>query len=114
MASSTPLRVGTPSEASAPEVGRSTPILIVSPVIAPPPPVVAVAAAAVVLVGAAAAGVSVAAAAAPVVAVAGAGTEVGVASAPQADTNRLTITSNAQIGLDRNNLCILSSSYVRE
>jgi hypothetical protein len=68
----------------------------------------------VVAVGAAAAGVSVAAGGAvvPVVAVAGTGTAVGVASAPQADTNRLTITSKAQIGLDRNNLCILSSSYV--
>src|SRR5207253_10441670 len=85
-----PLRVGMPSEASPPETGRSTPILMMSPPVAAPPLVaVGLAAAAVVLVGAAAAaGVSVAAGAA--------GVAVGV-SPPHALRIMLNTSSSAAL-----------------
>ena len=111
MASSIPLRVGTPSEASAPEVGRSTAILIVSPengatgmvggIVGFAATVVAVGpAAAVVAVGAPAAVVAVGAAAAALVAV-GAATGVAVESAPQAARSILVTISMDVMAIPR-------------
>jgi len=80
-----PLRVGIPSEASPPETGRSTAILIVSPDAEAPGVLVAEVAGAVVSVGAAAAGV-----------VGVAATGVAVGSAPHALRSivKITISDN--------------------